>query len=76
MKRSDFVAELSRVLGLPEDSLREDTSLEDHPAWDSVGQLAAIAMIDEKLGVAVSAAALSEAATVKEVLDLVVERLD
>jgi acyl carrier protein len=75
MQAEAFLREIEVTLYLPEGSLAVDQNLEDIPEWDSLAVISFIALVDEKLGLAVDGEALANAVTVGDLLALVQEKL-
>jgi acyl carrier protein len=75
MQADAFLHEIEATLELPEGSLKRDDQLEDIPEWDSLAVISFIALVDEKLGLAVDGEALANAVTVADLLALVQEKL-
>ncbi len=75
MQADAFLHEIEATLELPEGSLKRDDKLEDIPEWDSLAVISFIALVDEKLGLAVDGEALANAVTVADLLALVQEKL-
>ncbi len=73
MDRVAFVAKLAEALERPAGSLTEASAL-DAEHWDSLALISAIALVDEELGVTVSAAELKECGTVAALLAMLEER--
>jgi len=75
MQAEAFLREIESALELPEGSLKGNESLADIPEWDSLAVISFIALVDEKLGLAVDGEALANAETVGDLLALVHEKL-
>jgi acyl carrier protein len=75
MQAEAFLREIEATIELPEGSLKGDERLEDIPEWDSLAVISFIALVDEKLGLAVDGEALANAETVADLLALVQEKL-
>jgi acyl carrier protein len=75
MRTEAFLREIEAALELPEGSLKGDEQLADIPEWDSLAVISFIALVDEKLGLAVDGEALANAQTVADLLALVHEKL-
>ena len=75
MQAEAFLREIEATLELPEGSLKGDDKLGDIPEWDSLAVISFIALVDEKLGLAVDGEALANAETVGDLLALVQEKL-
>jgi acyl carrier protein len=68
----EFYAKLAEILEV--DEVREDSELVKFPAWDSLGVLASIAMIDSSYGVNLTSTELTGIRTVGELARLVESR--
>jgi acyl carrier protein len=75
MQAEAFLREIELALELPTGSLKGDEQLADIPEWDSLAVISFIALVDEKLGLAVEGEALANAQTVADLLALVHEKL-
>ena len=67
MTREEFVSELAFVFNVAEDSLTPETELDSLKAWDSIGMLSVLSLIDQA-GAKVKVGQLREA---KKIGDLV-----
>ncbi|MEI9985271.1 MAG: acyl carrier protein [Aliidongia sp.] len=75
MQAEAFLREIESALELPAGSLTGNEQLADIPEWDSLAVISFIALVDEKLGLAVDGEALANAGTVGDLLALVHEKL-
>jgi acyl carrier protein len=75
MQAQAFLREIEATLELPEGSLMGTELLADIPEWDSLAVISFIALVDEKLGLAVDGEALANAQSVADLLALVQEKL-
>jgi len=75
MQAQAFLREIEATLELPEGSLMGTELLADIPEWDSLAVISFIALVDEKLGLAVEGEALANAQSVADLLVLVQEKL-
>jgi acyl carrier protein len=66
----EFVRRLAEALNEDEASVAESTHLTDLQGWDSVGQLSAIALIDEYFNRRISVDALRKCQSVGDLLKL------
>ncbi len=73
MEREAFVAKLCAALEFPPGSLTEKSPLKPD-AWDSVGLLNVISLIDEDLGITVSGEDFKNCRTVGELLAFLEEQ--
>jgi acyl carrier protein len=69
---NDFYVKLAEILEV--DEVRGDSQLGSFPAWDSLGVLASIAMVDSQYGVNLTALDLVGIKTVGEFARLVESR--
>lgn len=67
-----FYSKLAEILEV--DDVKEDALLESFPAWDSLGVLSAIAMVDSQYGVNLTALDLAGIKTADEFARLVESR--
>lgn len=68
----EFYTKLAEILEV--DEVKEDSQLESFPAWDSLGVLAAIAMIDSSYGVNLHADDLVQTKTAGALFGLIKTR--
>jgi acyl carrier protein len=71
MQADAFLHEIELTLELEAGSLTGDEVLADLPEWDSLAVISFIALVDEKLGLAVEGEALAKARSVADLLALV-----
>lgn len=71
MQADAFLREIELTLELDPNSLTGDEMLADLPEWDSLAVISFIALVDEKLGLAVEGEALAKAKRVADLLALV-----
>ena len=69
MTTEDFLSRFAELLGATPDAVRPSTALRDLEGWDSMGQLSAVALLDE-LGVKIPSGALQKAERVEDILSL------
>jgi acyl carrier protein len=67
---NEFVRRLAEALGEDPGSLHETTALADLEGWDSVGQLAVIALVDECFDRRINVDALRKCQRVEDLLKL------
>lgn len=70
-----FLVKLAAVMQVDLDELREEFEL-DPDRWDSLAQLATIALIDEEFGITVPAESLTQCTTVGAVLELISQSIE
>ena len=75
MTETEFVAKLGAELGIAPDRLGKPARLGSFPAWDSMGKMAVLALIDAELGQDVPPGALQKCQTVDDLLGLVRDKL-
>jgi acyl carrier protein len=68
LTKQDFYRELETMLDLPAGMITGEEALDDLQGWDSMSMLSFIVLADSKLGVVVSAATLSAAKTVQDLV--------
>ena len=71
MNKKEFIESLAEILMADPSMLRDDERLDQFSAWDSMGQMAVLAMIDEKVGTTINFGALEKVVTVGDVVALV-----
>ena len=71
MNKKEFIESLAEILMADPSMLRDDDRLDQFSAWDSMGQMAVLAMIDEKVGTTINFGALEKVVTVGDVVALV-----
>ncbi|MGN0017454.1 MAG: acyl carrier protein [Candidatus Gastranaerophilaceae bacterium] len=59
-----------------ETDLTEDTKLEDIEEWDSLAAVTTIALFYKELGIKINASNIKECNTVKDILDLGIEKYE
>ena len=69
-----FLELVEEGLGIPEGSTTEEDRILDLEAWDSVGALSVIALLDEEFGVSLDAGALQSCDTLGELAGLVLKK--
>jgi acyl carrier protein len=69
MTKAEFLRELEKSLEREEGSIQPGASL-DEIGWDSLGELAFLALANDKLGARVSASKVSACGSVDELLAL------
>lgn len=63
---------LEEMMELDENTLAEDTVLEDLVEWDSMASLSLIVLMDDDFGKKLTGEQISELKTIKDILDLMV----
>ena len=76
MTKDGFITNLRDALEWPDGEFSATTVLAGNDRWDSVALLAAMSLVDEKLGLTLSASDLEDVSTVGDLVALVSERLD
>lgn len=75
MTETEFVTKLGTELGIAPDRLVKSAQLASFPAWDSMGKMAVLALIDTELGHEIPAGALQKCLSVDDLLGLVRNKL-
>jgi len=75
MTKKEFYFALENMLEMEPETIKGDELLVNLPGWDSVAVLSFIALVDEKLGESVSAAALVRAQTVADLIGLFPDKI-
>lgn len=75
MTKSDFIGKLGAELGIAPEKLTDDASLNSFPAWDSMGRMAVVAMLDGELEVQLPPGGLQKCQTVGDLVALVSGKL-
>lgn len=70
MNLGNFLRELNEILMADGENLELDAELEEFAGWDSMGQLALVALLDEKLGINVEPGVIGKLKTVGDVIKL------
>lgn len=74
MNRNEFYLKISDILA-EDDIIHLDRDLSDVPGWDSLGQIAVFAFLDEEFSVQPETGFLSKCKTLKDVEDLVKDKI-
>lgn len=70
MSKEKIIAELEEILEQDAGSLKEDTSLDSIPEWDSLAVISFIAAVDEQYGHVLNGDDLQKAKTVGDLVAL------
>jgi acyl carrier protein len=70
MNTIEFASELEKELGLAPGSIHADTRFRDLRQWDSLAEIALLALVEEKLSLQLSPFQLQQKNTVQELVDL------
>ena len=70
MTEQEFLAQFTESIGAEPGTIGLDTELDTVEAWDSVGYLAAMTMVDESFGVALNPTRLVNAKTPGGILEM------
>ncbi len=70
VSKQDFVSRLAEALNEDAAAVEQNTVLADLEGWDSVGQLAAIALIDECYSLHVNVNELRKCVRVADLMDM------
>jgi acyl carrier protein len=71
MDKEAFMEDMAGILDVDRSKINEETPLKDADNWDSIAHLAAIAAIDERLGVTVPAKELTNVPNIGKLIELV-----
>ncbi len=71
MTKDTFTRDFAEMLLISPDGLRPETDMTALAEWDSVGYLAAMVLIDDKLGIQIRPDVLSGAKTFGDILEAV-----
>tara|TARA_Y100000991_G_scaffold206207_1_gene183142 strand:+ start:500 stop:736 length:237 start_codon:yes stop_codon:yes gene_type:complete len=74
VKIVSFLNALAESIEMPENSISEDTKLEDI-AWDSLAIISCIAISDELFDVMLSGDELANVSTVKDIISLISKKI-
>ena len=75
MSKTQFIEKLGAELGLPPVKLHDSALLNSFPAWDSMGRMAVVAMLDTELGFDLPPGALQQCQSVGDLVALVSAKL-
>jgi acyl carrier protein len=75
MTKVDFVRKLEAELGLKDGTLTDTTPLSSVAAWDSMGRMAVLAMIDSELDFTLAPGVLQHCRTVADLVAAVSAKL-
>jgi acyl carrier protein len=75
MSTSEFIGELANIALVPPAELSLETLLDSLEMWDSMAQVATIAMVDEALGARLPPGGLGACKTVGDIVNLVRDKL-
>jgi acyl carrier protein len=76
MKTSEFLNEIEKELGLTAGTIKLEDSFRQTKYWDSLAEIAFLAMIEEKLGVTVSPSQMKEQNTIQDIVNLLKDKLE
>ena len=76
MKKKDLLSSIEEIFEIESGLLVEESMLEDIDAWDSLGVLNLISLVDEKVGVVLSPNDLEKCQTLADVLALFADKLE
>jgi len=76
MSKEEFKRKLGLELGIDPAKLSDNAEMASFSAWDSMGRIATIAMLDTELGFVSPAGALQNCKTVGDLVALVGPKLD
>lgn len=75
MTKKQFIEKLGVELGIPSGKLLDEVPLSSFKSWDSMGQMAVLAMIDSELGYEVPPGGVQKCKTVGDLVLLVSSKL-
>lgn len=76
MTKAKFIERLGAELGIPPANLPEEVQLSSFRSWDSMGQMAVLAMIDAELGLEIPPGGLQKCRTVEDLVAMVGSKLE
>jgi acyl carrier protein len=71
MKQRDFLKHIDEVLDVPSGTVRGDEALSEIEGWDSLAVVGFIAVVNQHLGVTLSAKSVQQATTMPALLALI-----
>ncbi|MBI5425339.1 MAG: acyl carrier protein [Opitutae bacterium] len=75
MSKTQFIEKLGAELGIAPAKLTDSAPLRSFPAWDSMGRMAVVAMLDAELGFELPPGSLQKCQTVGDLVALVETKL-
>lgn len=75
MNASEFLREVETELGLPTGTIKLEQNFRETRYWDSLAEIAFLAMVEEKLGVIITPTQLKEQKTIQDLINLVGDKL-
>ena len=75
MSTNDFIGELANIALVSPAELSLETPLDSLEMWDSMAQVATVAMVDESLGAQLPAGGLGACKTIGDIVNLVRDKL-
>jgi len=76
MTKTQLIEKLGGELGIPPNKLSDSATLASFTAWDSMGRIAVLAMIDTELGCELPSGALQKCKTVGDLVFLLAGKLE
>lgn len=76
MKTSEFLNEIENELGLPSGTIKVEDFFRKTKYWDSLAEIAFLAMIEEKLGVNITPVQMKEQNTIQDIVNLLKDKLE
>ena len=76
MNKTQFIEKLGSELGVAPSKLTDAAVLSSFPAWDSMGRMAVIAMVDTDLAIELPPGGLQKCQTVADLVALVSGKLE
>lgn len=75
MTKELFLSKLGTELGIPPNKLTDSVELSSFPAWDSMGRMAVVAMLDTELNFEVPPGGLLKCKTVGHLVGMLGDKL-
>lgn len=76
MNTTEFLREVENELGLPNGTIKTEHKFRDAKYWDSLAEIAFLAMVEEKLGATITPTQLKEQHTIGDLLNLVKDKIN
>jgi len=74
MSMPQFLETIEEALGVSAGSLNASDRIADLEAWDSIGALSVIALLDERFGVSLDAGSLQKCETLENLAALIIKK--
>ena len=76
MKTSEFLNEIERELGLVAGTIKLEDSFRQTKYWDSLAEIAFLAMIEDKLAVIITPSQMKDQNTIQDIVNLLKDKLE